>query len=107
MFKNIKTIYRLLAVLSQIKEAYRNYMNTEPKPGIKSTELWGTILAILGMACGFIPPSMYPYVTVLLAAYALARAIAKHTKTTKDDEILDLIASKVLAKLPAATEQPK
>jgi uncharacterized membrane protein HdeD (DUF308 family) len=74
------------------------------KPGIKTTEFWLSVIAIVGMfvptLLGFLSPELAAVVSaIIVGAYSIARGIAKLTTTTIDDTILDAIEESIISKL--------
>jgi hypothetical protein len=72
------------------------------KNGIKTTEFWLSLISVAGLLLGavwnYIPTEMVAkYITFIVAAYTVARAIAKLTPTTSDDKILDAFNDKILS----------
>ena len=70
------------------------------KAGIKSTEFWLSIAAIVANiwmgVSGFIPAeTMALIIAGVACVYAIARAVVKFTKTTVDDKFLDDLAEKL------------
>ena len=66
------------------------------KSGLLTTEFWLTVITVAGTIYsavnGFIPADlMVKITTIATGVYAIARAIAKMTPSTKDDAILDKI----------------
>ena len=104
MFKKFKEWYGFLVVASKIKELIRGYMENKEDKGIKTTEFITTVISIIGVGAAFFMAKLSPetsamVVGIMVASYNLARGIAKITKTTKDDEILDLVEKKIIEKL--------
>jgi hypothetical protein len=71
------------------------------KNGIKTTEFWLSIIGIIGLILsavyGLLPADlMAKYSVYIVAAYTVARAIAKITPSTTDDKVLDAIDEKIM-----------
>jgi len=71
------------------------------KNGIKTTEFWLSIIGIIGLILsavyGLLPVDlMAKYSVYIVAAYTVARAVAKITPNTTDDRILDAIDEKIM-----------
>jgi hypothetical protein len=98
MFKKIKEIIAIIQILGlfkKLKEAFMNN-NNGVKPGWKTSEFWlgifSIIVTIYSKVQGIIPPElMVKVIAILSGVYMIARGIAKLTKTTADDELLDKI----------------
>ena len=108
IIKNIKDFYKILALLSSIKNIWEDYM--ESKKGIFSSEFLITVLGIVGSMAAFfmgrLSPEMLAMVTTVLGAvYTIGRVVVKATKSIKDDEILAIIERSILAKIGMKTDQ--
>ena len=97
---SIKNMYNLFKTFLKVKKE----VNNMEKSGVKTSEFWLTALSIgivLWQALsGMIPPQTVAIITGILAGvYALARAIVKATKSTKDDEFFAKVEQIVNDKL--------
>ena len=107
MFKKIKDIYKILAILSEIKECWRKCMET--KKGFFSSEFFITVLGVIGSMAAFflgkLSPETFAFImAIVIPAYSISRTVVKKTATTKDDEILAMVEKTILSKMGIKTE---
>lgn len=88
--KKLILYLKIFKELKKIKEVFMNNQNE------KKTELWYSIgIAIVNIyfaIAGLLPAELVAkLLTILAGIYTIARVIVKWTKTTKDDEIIEII----------------
>ena len=94
-------------LLLNIYKAYKEVKKMHK--GIKTTEFWLTLIAIIGslipMLSGVISPNTWAIVSaVMVGLYTIARAWVKSTASTTDDKILDAIKKDIIDNIPKENE---
>lgn len=90
IFQKVTALFKVLKILQEVKML----------KGLRTTEFWislgGIVYAVWTAAQGMIDPALsVQIVGIVVAVYALARAISKITPWKGDDEFLDKLAAKI------------
>jgi hypothetical protein len=118
MTLNPVTLYKQIMALFKIKTEAVNIMEEIKNEGVKksgwkTSEFWlhliGMGAVVASAASPLIPATAFPWIAgaaaFMTTGYAVARTIAKATKTTADDEFLDALAAKLVPLIKL--DQPK
>lgn len=114
--------YKAIAAVLKLKKEAKKLMEEakvevvvggEKKPGWKTSEFWlsaiGLAVTVGAAIAPFMPPAALVYVAsagvLIPSVYAIARTIAKQTKSQSDDEFLNKLVEKL--KPVIKLEEPK